>query len=146
MVGRLLFIARMWRPDVRFSVQRLCIKASKPTEQDQRAAYRIIANLPGSAQEGVTLNSWSHEGLDILTDVGEEVLEDKATSGILVMSGNSPVSWTSRKQDVTTLSSTEAEYIALFFFIFLKLITYMGSLRGYGTPAPIGLDSREQGG
>ena len=40
-------------------------------------------------------------------------MQDKATSGILIMSGNSPISWTSRKQDVTTLSSTEAEYIAL---------------------------------
>ena len=112
LVGRLLFIARMWRPDVRYAVQRLCIKASKPTEQDQRAAIRIIQYLLGSACEGVTLNSWS-DTVDVFTDAGEEVLEDKATSGILVMSGNSPISWTSRKQDVTTLSSTEAEYIAL---------------------------------
>ena len=29
------------------------------------------------------------------------------------MSGSSPITWTSRQQDVTTLSSTDAEYIAL---------------------------------
>ena len=57
LVGRLLFIARMWRPDVRYAVQRLCIKASKPAEQDLRAAHRIIAYLLGRALEGVTLNS-----------------------------------------------------------------------------------------
>ena len=112
LVGRLLFIARMWRPDIRYAVQRLCIKASKPVEQDQRAGIRIIQYLLGSAHQGVTLNSWNNT-VDVFTDAGEEVLEDKATSGILVMSGNSPISWTSRKQDVTTLSSTEAEYIAL---------------------------------
>jgi len=49
----------------------------------------------------------------IFTDAGEEGLEEKATSGILVMSGKTPIAWTARKQDVTTLSSTEAEYIAL---------------------------------
>ena len=113
LVGRLLFIARMWRADIRYAVQRLCIKASKPAEQDQQAARRIISYLLDSTQEGVTLNSWSQEGLDIFTDAGEEVLEDKANSGILIMSGNSPISWTSRNQDVTTLSRTEAEYIPL---------------------------------
>ena len=102
----------MWRPDIRYAVQRLCIKASKPAEQDQQAARRIISYLLGTARQGVTLNYWNNT-VDVFTDAGEEVLEDKATSGILVMSGSSPISWTSRKQDVITLSSTEAEYIAL---------------------------------
>jgi len=39
--------------------------------------------------------------------------EEKATTGVLVMCGRSPLRWTTRKQDVTTLSSTEAEYTAL---------------------------------
>ena len=56
LLGRLLFIARMWRLDIRYAVQQLCIKASRPVEQDQRAAYRAIAYLLGSAQEGVTLS------------------------------------------------------------------------------------------
>jgi len=34
LIGRLLFIARMWRLSVRYAVQRLCTKASKPSEQD----------------------------------------------------------------------------------------------------------------
>jgi len=51
--------------------------------------------------------------LDIFTDAGEKNLEEKATTGVLVMCGKSPLGWTARKQDVTTLSSTEAEYIAL---------------------------------
>ena len=51
--------------------------------------------------------------VDIFTNAGEEKLEEKATTGILVLLGDSPISWASRKQDVTTLSSTEAEYIAL---------------------------------
>jgi len=51
--------------------------------------------------------------IDIYTDAGEEVLEEKATTGTLIMGGQSPIEWASRKQDVTTLLSIEAEYIAL---------------------------------
>ena len=50
--------------------------------------------------------SLKEDGLDIFTDAGEEKLEEKATSGILVMPGNYLISWTCRcKQDVTTLPS-----------------------------------------
>ena len=51
--------------------------------------------------------------VDIFTDAGEEKLEERDTSGILTRIRQSPVSWATRKQDVTTLSSTEAEYVAL---------------------------------
>ena len=72
----------------------------------------MISYLLGTASEGIVL--WRLEGpVDIFTDAGEEDLEEKATSGILVMSGKTPIAWTARKQDVTTPSPTEAEYITL---------------------------------
>lgn len=79
--------------NVRYAIQRLSIKASRPTTHDHNQA--------------------TMECIDVYTDAGEEELEEKATTGILVMAGGSPIGWTARKQDVTTLLSTEAEYITL---------------------------------
>ena len=110
--GKLLFIARMWRPDIRYAVQRLCMRASAPTISDKKKADRVISYLLATPNEGIALRKFNHP-IDVYTDAGEEKLDDKATTGILILSGKSPIGWASRKQDVTTLSSTEAEYIAL---------------------------------
>ena len=58
------------------------------------------------------------------TDVGQlsgyvdadwagDATDRKSYSGIVFMCAGSAVFWQSRKQDITALSSTEAEYIAL---------------------------------
>jgi len=73
----------------------------------------VIAYLLGTADEGMCLRGVRKIEVDIFTDVGEEKLEEKATTGILVLLGNSLISWAARKQDVTTLSSTKTEYITL---------------------------------
>lgn len=111
--GRLLFITRMWRPDIRYAVQRLCMRTKCATQQDMRRATRIAAYLLHTKNDGIKLTPAATAPVDIFCDAGEEKLEEKATSGILTKLGDSPISWASRKQDVTTLSSTEAEYIAL---------------------------------
>ena len=113
LTGRLLFITRMWRPDIRYAVQRLCVKTKTPTQQDWAKGLRIVAYLLRAASEGIVLGPEAHQPVNIFTDAGEEKLEERATSGILTRIGRSPVSWAARMQDVTTLSSTEAEYIAL---------------------------------
>jgi hypothetical protein len=110
-VGELLFVTRMWRPDIRYAVARICRKTSNPTYDDMEDAKKVMAYLLGSASKGIRLKGIGP--LKIFVDAGEEKLEHKATSGVVAMLGSSPISWSSRKQDVTTLSSTEAEYLAL---------------------------------
>ena len=109
LTGRLLFITRMWRPDIRYTVQRMCTKTKAPTQQDLANGFRILTYLLGTKDEGIQLGPTRKEPVDIFIDAGEESLKDRATSGILIRIGNSPILWASRKQDVTTLSSTEAE-------------------------------------
>lgn len=45
MVGALLFIARMWRPDIRYVVARLCINTAAPRAQDVMQAQKSIGYL-----------------------------------------------------------------------------------------------------
>lgn len=110
--GSLLFIARMWRPDIRYVVARLCTKTSQPSHKDIHHAEKVVGYLLSTKNDGICLQPMTGK-IEVFCDAGEETLEDKATTGVIVMDGQSPLSWTARKQDVTTLSSTEAEYIAL---------------------------------
>jgi len=92
LVGSLLFVARMWRPDIRYAVNKLCTKASKPNITDIRRGCRIISYLLNTQDEGIILKG-ATDTIDIFTDAGEESLEEKATTGILVMCGTSLIAW-----------------------------------------------------
>jgi len=89
------------------------VKTKAPVEQDWANGLRVVAYLLAIRTEGILLGPDEQQPMDIFTDGGEEKLEDRATSGILIRLGRSPTSWAPRKKDVTPLSSTEAEYIAL---------------------------------
>ena len=73
---------------------------------------KVISYLLATSKEGIILKAYQ-DPIDVYTDTGEEKLDDKATSGMIMLTGKTPLGWAARKQDVTTLSSTEAEYIAL---------------------------------
>jgi len=75
LVGRLLFISRMWRPDIRYAVNQLCSRASQPRVSDVRKGCRVIAYLLGTADEGIRLRGVKKMEIDIFTDAGEEKLE-----------------------------------------------------------------------
>jgi len=77
LVGRLLFISRMWRPDIRYAVNQLCSRVSQPRVSDVRKGCRVIAYLLGTADEGIRLRGVRKMEIDIFTDAGEEKLEEK---------------------------------------------------------------------
>ena len=79
MVGSLLLIARMWRPDIQYAVNRLCIKVSSPNNTDVRRGCRIMSYLLKTKYEGTMLRVME-DSMDIFTDAGEENLEEKATT------------------------------------------------------------------
>jgi hypothetical protein len=110
-VGELLFVTRMWCPDIQYAVARMCRKISNPTYDDMEDTKIVKAYLLGSASKRIRLKNIGL--LKIFVDTGEGKLEYKATSRVVVMLSSSPISWSSQKQDVTTLSSTEAKYLAL---------------------------------
>ena len=78
--------------------------------------------------------------VEVFMDPRKGNLGEKATTGIIIKNGRTPIAWTARKQDFTVLSSIEAEYITLSTGCLqdaLWIRKVMGFLKPGKAPAPI---------
>ncbi|XP_038704736.1 secreted RxLR effector protein 161-like [Tripterygium wilfordii] len=102
------------RPDIAFSVSLISRYMENPTQLHLQAAKRILRYLKGTIDFGVLYSKGGGSNLIAYADsdyAGD--LEDmKSTSGYVFMLGSGAVSWSSKKQPIVTLSTTEAEFIA----------------------------------
>lgn len=115
-IGKLLYIATMTRPDIAAAVAILSQKISNPTKTDLNEAKRIVRYLNGTKDFQLHLSNKSLIGeLKMFSDANwaENAIDRKSNSGYFCSWNGGAVSWSCRKQDLVTLSSTEAEYVAL---------------------------------
>uniref|UniRef100_A0A5S6Q3I8 Reverse transcriptase Ty1/copia-type domain-containing protein n=1 Tax=Trichuris muris TaxID=70415 RepID=A0A5S6Q3I8_TRIMR len=114
-IGSLLYVATVSRPDIAAPVGFLCRHVEKPTEADWKAVKRVMRYL--AATKYMTLRLSSAGGIDLQCYVDADWAGDKAdrksTTGFVFQLGKNTVAWSSRKQSVVALSSTEAEYLAV---------------------------------
>lgn len=114
LIGGLLYVAVNTRPDVAVAVSILGRKTSCPTQSDWVEAKRILRYLKGTMDYELHLGVNSSP-LEVFVDAdwAGDAKDRKSTTGYLFQYAGGMVSWCSRKQDNVTLSSTEAEYVAL---------------------------------
>ncbi|GKA90726.1 retrovirus-related pol polyprotein from transposon TNT 1-94, partial [Tanacetum coccineum] len=103
------------RPDI---VQAVCYYAryqARPTEKHLKEVKRIFQYLRGTINMGLWYPKDSGFELTAFSDADHAGCLDtrKSTSGGIQFIGDKLVSWTSKKQDCTAMSSAEAEYVAL---------------------------------
>jgi hypothetical protein len=114
MVGSLLYLTAS-RPDIMQAVGMVERFQSSPKESHVMVVKRIFRYLKGTSDFGL----WypRNKGFELIsyTDVdwAGSVDEKKSTSGNAFFLGECLVSWSSRKQSSISLSTTEAEYIAV---------------------------------
>ncbi|KAL2328979.1 hypothetical protein Fmac_022406 [Flemingia macrophylla] len=113
LVGSLMYITTT-RPDMMFSVSLISRFMSQPTQMHMQAAKRVLRYLQGTVNFGILYKKGGNEELLGYTDndyAGD--LEDrKSTSGYVFLMSNGAVAWSSKKQPIVTLSTTEAEFVA----------------------------------
>nr|GEW78704.1 hypothetical protein [Tanacetum cinerariifolium] len=115
MVGALMYLTES-RPDI---VHETCYCAryqAKPTEKHLTAVKRIFRYLKDTIHMGLWYSK--ETGFELTTfsysDQAGCLDSRKSTSGgIQFLGGDKLVSWSSKKQDCTSMSSTEAEYVSL---------------------------------
>ena len=102
------------RPDMMFVVSLISRYMENPTEMHLQVAKRALRYLKGTNDFEIFYKKGGDEELVAYTDsdyAGD--LEDrKSTSGYVFLLSSGAVSWTSKKQPVVSLSTTEAEFIA----------------------------------
>ncbi|CAL5326432.1 unnamed protein product [Camellia sinensis] len=113
MVGCLMYLTAM-RPDLMFAVSLISRYMAKPTELHLLAAKRILRYLKGTTGLGVFYkNGWCEDLVGYADSEYTRDLEDrKSTSGYLFILGSGAIAWSSRKQPIVTLSTTETEFVA----------------------------------
>lgn len=129
-VGSLLFAARVTRPDIEYAVNTVSQFLNNFNETHWSAVKKIFRYLRGTIDYGIVYGASGRETPELVKDIGASgrqlelegytdadfagcVDTRKSRSGFVFMLNKSPVSWCSKRQDIVSLSTTEAEYIAL---------------------------------
>lgn len=115
LLGSLLFIARTTRPDIAFAVSKLAQFGAFHDETHWKHAKTVLRYLKGTASLGIEYGPSTNYVLTGYSDsdYAGDRNDRKSTTGYIFLINDSPISWSSKKQPIVTLSSTEAEYVAL---------------------------------
>ena len=106
------------RPDIQYSVKEICRRMAKPVESDWKKLTRLGRYLRGAPR-----CVWRYDWQEVSpaaavtgysdSDWAGDRKTGKSTSGGVIMCGDHLVKTWSRTQDAITLSSAEAELVAL---------------------------------
>nr|GFC96141.1 retrovirus-related Pol polyprotein from transposon TNT 1-94 [Tanacetum cinerariifolium] len=114
MIGALMYLTSS-RPD---KIHATCLFAryqAKPTEKHLKEVKRIFRYLRGTVNTSLWYTKDSSFELTGFSDADYAGCKDtfKSTSSGAQLLGEKLVSWSSKKQDCTALSTAEAEYVSL---------------------------------
>jgi hypothetical protein len=114
LVGSLQYLS-LTRPDIAFGTNKLAQFMQNPSTMHWLALKRLLRYLAGSCDKGIFISATAPLNFHAYSDADWAGDKDDyiSTTGYLLYLGNTPISWSSRKQRSVARSSTEAEYKAL---------------------------------
>lgn len=110
-VGKLVYLV-ITRPELSYAVHVLSQVMQHPREVHWDAVVRVIRYLKGCPGQGIMLKSISDMRLRVFCDADWAACPKsrRSLSSFVVLLGDSPISWKTKKQNTVSHSSTEAEY------------------------------------
>ncbi len=113
-VGSQMYAMLCTRPDLAYAISQISQFSSNPSTIHESAAKRVLRYLNGTRNFGITFDGKRGLVLEGYSDADWGAGEDrKSISGYVFTLAGGAISWSSKKQATTALSTTEAEYIAL---------------------------------
>ena len=114
MVGSLLYAAMATRPDITQAVGAVSKFCAQPTEAHLTAVKRVLRYLSGTKELALRYRKSEEPPIGYSdADWAGDHDDRHSTSGNLFMFGGGAICWSSKKQAVVALSTSEAEYISL---------------------------------
>jgi hypothetical protein len=111
-VGSLMYASMGTRPDITFAVSTVAQFLDNPGIAHWEAVKRIFQYLKGTRDLSLTYGEEEKDLQGWVDADGASQDHRRAISGYVFMVDGGAVSWTSKKQEIVSLSTTEAEYIA----------------------------------
>ena len=122
LVGALLYLATCTRPDLSYAIGACARYGSNLGKIHWSALKHILKYLAGTRDLGLVYGKQFAEDIPhnvvhgyVDGDWGGDVDTRRSTSGYIYMSYGGPISWRSKRQASTALSSCEAEYMSASF-------------------------------
>ncbi|RVW26366.1 Retrovirus-related Pol polyprotein from transposon TNT 1-94 [Vitis vinifera] len=112
LVGRLMYLAHT-RPNLAYALSVVSQYMHNPGEQHMNAIMRILRYLKNAPGKGILFaKNVDHHSIEVYTDAdwAGAVDDRRSTSGYFTFVGGNLVTWKSKKQNVVTRSSAEAEF------------------------------------
>jgi hypothetical protein len=111
-IGSLMYLAVATRPDIAFAVSILSRFLNDPGDAHWEAVKRIFRYLKSTRDLQLTYGGERHD-LEGYTDADGGGQEDRrAISGYAFLVDGGAISWGAKSQELVTLSTAEAEYVA----------------------------------
>ena len=118
LLGSLMFIAVLTRPDLVFIVSYLSRFLDRHNEEHWIAALRVLRYLQDTADIAISYTGGSfaslHNSYAIYTDADFAACREtrRSVSGSITLFNGGPILWSSRQQKSISLSTTECEFIS----------------------------------
>lgn len=114
LVGSLIYLTTT-RPDLAYAVSMLSQFMSKPLESHWNAAKNVLRYLQGTVDYGIIYTDSSDVRLTgfVDSDWAGNVDDHISITCYAFSLGSGVITWSSKKQNIVSLSSTEAEYQAM---------------------------------
>jgi len=115
-VGTLLYIGK-YRPDISFALNQVTRHCHKNGKEHLEAVKDLIRYLKGTKDMEFCIKGivCKHLRMQVYSDASFAPTKDKkrrSTTGYLIVIGDTPITWGSKKQSIVALSSREAELVA----------------------------------
>jgi len=111
-IGSLIYLAKCTRPDISFAVGKAARNSEHPTISDWIKITNILKYLNTTKNYKICYDGTGEIIAYTDSDFAGNLDDRKSTSGNIILMGNSPICWTSKKQTSVALSAAEAEYVS----------------------------------
>jgi len=111
-VSLLMYASLSTRPDIMYTVQTVSRFSTNPGIEHWEAVKRIFRYLKGMKDLWLSYGGQRRELLGYADADGNMAEDRRAVSGYAFLIHGGAVSWSAKRQEVVSLSTTESEYVA----------------------------------